>query len=107
MIPKRFIKIIANTFLLFCFLIGGFGILASVSAQESNSNLRIFYQGVLTDNLGRFVEDGRYNLRFVIYDAEIGGNIVWQEEYAFYEAITVKDGQFKILLGRIRCIYIR
>jgi len=70
-----------------------------VCAQEF-SNLRIFYQGSLTDSQGNPVEDGRYNMRFSIYDAQEGGNILWQEEYTFWDAVFVKEGKFQVILGR-------
>ena len=79
--------------------IGLFCLFNYLSAQES-ANLRIFYQGALTDSKGNPVEDGRYNMRFAIYDSQEGGNILWQEEYTFYNAIFVKDGKFQVILGR-------
>jgi len=71
---------------------------------ENLSNLRILYQGQLTDSGGNPLVDGRYNIRFVIYDEETQGNILWQEEYTFYNAISVGGGQFKVILGRVNPI---
>jgi len=71
-----------------------------ISAQEEQKSLRIMYQGNLTDSEGNVVDDGRYNMRFTIYDSKTEGGIVWQEEYVFYNTIFVKDGEFKVILGR-------
>jgi len=68
--------------------------------DESTKQLRILYQGILTDPEGNPVEDGQYNMGFRIYDAEEGGNILWQEEYTFYNAVFVKDSTLRVILGR-------
>jgi hypothetical protein len=72
----------------------------SVEAQEREKKLRIMYQGELTDSQGEAVEDGRYNMRFTIYDSKTEGDILWQEEYTFYNSIFVEEGVFKVILGR-------
>jgi len=78
------------------FLTLGFGIVRA----QNYSNLRIFYQGTLATSEGEPVEDGRYNMRFLIYDAQEGGNIIWQEEHSFYDAVFVRGGKFQVILGR-------
>lgn len=92
------------TILLMVVLVGSaFCFVKIANAQEDPeniSNLRILYQGQLTDSEGNSIGDGRYNIRFVIYDEETQGNILWQEEYTFYNALSVNDGQFKVILGR-------
>ena len=96
-------KLLITIFLTVILLIGGFCFVKIANAQEEPenlSNLRILYQGQLFDSEGNPLEDGRYNMRFVIYDEETQGNILWQEEYTFYNAISVKESQFKVILGR-------
>ncbi len=79
---------------------------ASVSAQEqggdagSGKSLRILYEGTLTDEEGTPVPDGRYNLRFNIWDSPQGGDLVWQEEYVYYEGAVVNKGTLRVVLGR-------
>lgn len=92
-------------FLLITFLLGGIFIFCSaemIKAQEEGNGLRILYQGNLSDGQGGPAKDGNYNMRFSIYDAETQGSIIWQEEYIFYNAIFVKNGKFKIILGRLK-----
>lgn len=67
---------------------------------EQPKTLRILYQGQLTDSEGNPIEDGRYNMRFEIYDAKEQGNVLWSGEYTFYNAISLQEGQFKVILGR-------
>ena len=67
--------------------------------QESSS-LRILYQGVLRDLEGNLASDGKYNMAFSIYDGEEGGKVLWEEEHSFYDSVLIKNGQFKIILGR-------
>ncbi len=67
-------------------------------------SIRIFYQGILSDLEGNPIKEGKYNLNFKIYDQEKAGNIIWQEEYTFYNALFIKDGNLKILLGRNNAI---
>jgi len=96
-------KLLITIFLTIILLISGFCFVKIVNAQEGPetvSNLRILYQGQLFDSAGNPLEDGRYNIRFVIYDEETQGNVLWQEEYTFYNALSVNEGQFKIILGR-------
>jgi hypothetical protein len=55
----------------------------------------ISYQGVLTDSNG-VVLNGTYDLTFNLYDAETGGNLVWEETY---QAVEVNNGIFNVILG--------
>jgi hypothetical protein len=68
--------------------------------QGPSDNLRILYQGTLNNTDGSPVPDGKYNMRFVIYDDEEQGNALWEEDQAFYDNVFIKDGKFKIILGR-------
>ena len=103
---KNFLKLTINLLLIISLLGAGFCFPRLVKAQEELSNLRILYQGNLSDSEGNPVEDGRYNIRFRIYDVQEEGDILWLEEYTFYNAIFVKDGQFKIILGRTDSIHL-
>jgi hypothetical protein len=97
----NFLKLIVSFLLIIVLLGGTFYFSESATAQEEVSDLRILYQGNLSDSEGNPVEDGKYNMRFAIYDSETEGNILWQEEHTFYNTIFVKDSQFKIILGRM------
>ena len=103
----KFKKIILNFLLIITFLSFSFCFVETIQAQEENSGLRILYQGNLLDGQGKPVEDGNYNMRFSIYDAEIKGNIIWQEEYVFYNAVSVKNSRFRIILGRINLLNLK
>ena len=115
MFYKKFhhLKLIISFFLVLSFLINGFLFSQPINAQEESSsssspdsfsNLRILYQGKISDSEGNLVKDGKYDMRFGIYDSETGGNILWREEYTFYNAVFVKDGQFKVILGGVNPI---
>jgi hypothetical protein len=97
---KNFLKLTISSLLIISFLGIGFCFPKLIKAQEEFSDLRILYQGSLLDSEGNLVEDGKYNMRFVIYDSETEGNILWQEEYTSYNAVFVRNSQFKIILGR-------
>lgn len=91
--------------ILISFILGGsFSFGKLVKAQEEDvgqiKKLRILYQGILSDSQGNPIEDGKYNIRFRIYDQHEEGNILWEEEHVFYNAIFIKNGNLKILLGR-------
>jgi hypothetical protein len=58
--------------------------------------MAINYQGRLTNASGQPVADGDYLVRFIIYDAPTGGNVLWDDDY---RAITVKSGLFTYALG--------
>lgn len=100
----NFTKLAVSITLTILLLGVSFSLTKIVNAQEEPenlSNLRILYQGQLFDSEGNPIADGRYNMRFRIYDAqEEWGNILWQEDYTFYNAISVEAGQFKVILGR-------
>lgn len=77
----------------------------SVSKAEANFDdqqfLRILFKGNLTDNEAKPLPAGKYNFKFLIYDQEVNGNLVWQEIFADDQKIEVNpDGFFKAVLGR-------
>ena len=51
------------------------------------------YQGQAVDNLGVPLQ-GPYTLTFRLYDADAGGNIVWQEQQA---NVPINKGHFSVL----------
>lgn len=58
------------------------------------------YQGTLIDsnNVSLY---GSYDLKFCIYDAAAGGNLLWAETQT---AVSVSDGIFSVLLGNITAL---
>ena len=57
------------------------------------------YQGRLMTTEGQPVADGDHQLTFTIYDAETGGNALWDETHP---SVAVKDGIFSVLLGSVK-----
>jgi len=57
----------------------------------------INYQGKLTDTDGNPVSDGTYSIVFRIYDADSGGNLLWEET----QSILAQKGIFSCLLGGV------
>ena len=55
-------------------------------------------QGVLRDPLGRTVDDGFYSLTFRMYDAQTGGDALWNETQG---SVNVKHGVFAVDLGSV------
>jgi hypothetical protein len=64
-------------------------------------NREINYQGKLADATNYVVPDGNYDMRFRIYDAYTGGNLLWTGNYttANGNPIQTTKGIFSILLG--------
>jgi len=56
----------------------------------------IYYQGQLEDADGNPAPDGFHLVRFVMYDAETGGNELWDSQY---QEIETHNGTFNIALG--------
>ncbi len=56
----------------------------------------ISHQGRLTDGAGTPVADGPYLIKFTIYDAPVGGSVLWN---AGFQSVTVVDGLFTYVLG--------
>lgn len=56
------------------------------------------YQGVLTDAGGVPVPDGAYDLTFSLYDAPVGGTLLWSETQT---GVPVQAGGFGVLLGSV------
>jgi hypothetical protein len=71
-------------------------------------NKQLNYQGKLQDADGITVPDGSYNIKFTIYDAASGGNILWTARESdgcgapfnpTAKSISVTSGVFSTLLG--------
>ena len=62
----------------------------------------INYQGKVTDAQGAPLT-GSYALTFRIYDAESGGNMLWEEAHS---GVVVDKGLFNILLGSVAALSI-
>ena len=56
----------------------------------------INYQGKVTESDNTVVPDGRYEIRFRIYDDDVLGNLEWDSGL---DSVDVSDGIFSILLG--------
>ncbi len=74
---------------------------AQVDFKKESQSLRILFKGTLTDNKGNLLPAGKYNFKFLIYDEELGGNLVWQEMFVGLHKVKVgTDGYFQVILGR-------
>jgi hypothetical protein len=67
------------------------------STQESARSY-IAYHGTLRGPDGKLLPNGAYKLTFRIYDSPAAGNQLWEEPH---DGVTVRDGQFSVLLGDI------
>lgn len=54
------------------------------------------YQGMITDDGGIPVDDDTYTMRFMIYDAESGGSLLWDSGDM---SVSTGGGVFSVLLG--------
>lgn len=62
----------------------------------------ITYQGKITDTDGIAPDNDDYNMRFSIYDAETGGNLLWQEVWdtdPSSSQVTITNGVFSVELN--------
>lgn len=56
------------------------------------------YAGRLSDETGKPVPDGAYDLAFTLYGTEAGGEPLWSEEQ---QGVAVSNGEFLATLGRV------
>ncbi|MEK7586402.1 MAG: hypothetical protein AAB453_00860 [Patescibacteria group bacterium] len=69
---------------------------------ESAINLKLNYQGKLTNASGVAVADLDYDMVFNLYTTATGGTAVWTESLtADANDVTVTDGLFSVLLGNV------
>jgi hypothetical protein len=65
-------------------------------AQQPDSVPKLInYQGKLTNAEGLTLQNGNYEVRFTLWDAASGGNLVWGED----RTITLIGGVFNVALG--------
>ena len=82
-----------------------FGLNITEVRSASGINSQLNYQGKLSDSSGVQVSDASYNMKFVIYDADSGGNCLWTSvgacDTADYGtvAVTTVNGVFSVALG--------
>jgi hypothetical protein len=75
---------------------------------EASINDTIVYQGkVVTSSTSVAIDDGEYNMRFVVYDAETSGNALWTEVWdgtnqgVDSAQVTITDGFFTVELNAL------
>ncbi len=73
-------------------------VLALVSAGHSTVPNLINFQGRLTTAAGTPVTDSAYTILFSIYDAPVGGSIIWSESIP---SVPISQGLFSVMLGTI------
>ncbi len=76
-------------------VVGILAIVFIITHTQSQVPRLISYQGVLTDTSGNVKPDGIYNITFRLYDAAIGGNMLWSET----QALSVEGGLMYATLG--------
>lgn len=69
--------------------------LTLVSSVMATIPYMVNYQGTLTDEMGKLLQDGYYNMTFRIYDVPTGGSPLWQES----QSVWVTRGLFHVWLG--------
>jgi len=74
------------------------GVQAQTPGGETAHGAMIPYSGRLTDGAGKPVADGAYDLSFVLYASEAGGEPLWSE---VQEKVPVIEGSFTTLLGSV------
>ena len=82
------------TIITFFFFILGFFLLSFAFPQIPHL---INYQAKLTDTQGNPVPDGTHQITFRLYDADSGGNLLWEET----QSLLITIGIFSCLLGGV------
>lgn len=67
-----------------------------IRQESEEAGLTVPYHGRLTDPAGNPVADGFYDLRFILFSVETGGEPLWEETQV---DVQVKSGEFSVLLG--------
>ena len=68
---------------------------AFAAVSHAATPTTINYQGRLATPSGTPVPDGSYSVVFTIYDASVGGNVLWTES----QSVKTSKGQFAVQLG--------
>ena len=90
--------IVAGVFGDFSILTSHFSIPAAEAATGINRVIN--YQGKVSSNAGSAVTNGTYNMRFKLFDAPTGGNILWSEPWTNATTrVTMTGGLFSVGLG--------
>lgn len=77
----------------------GLGVAQAVPpAQTGAAGITVPYVGRLTDEAGQPVSDGAYDFTFALYDAAVGGALLWTE---VQQGVAVSGGSFVASLGRV------
>jgi hypothetical protein len=61
----------------------------------------INYQGYLTDSHSSPVPNGSYDMRFYLFDAETGGNQLWNIPSGEQQSVSVNGGIYNVQLGAV------
>lgn len=69
-----------------------------ITTASAQAPREISYQGILTDDLGTPIADGNYSLTVRLYDAEVGGALLFAEAHP---AVAVSKGGFNVLVGGV------
>ena len=102
---KLFLLIVISI-LFFLVIGGGYQIEGIALAQSPNKDLEehsitVPYEAILTDNSGKIVDDGSYDLIFTLYNSEKIGIPLWSEEQ---EDLEVLNGRIQTSIGIIHPI---
>ncbi len=82
----------AHVFVMCCMIV-----IVAIAATTKAGDV-LTYQGRLTDASNNPVPDGLNALRFKIYDAPAGGNLLWQE---YNPGVQTASGMFSVRLGEL------
>ncbi|MFQ5493278.1 MAG: hypothetical protein ACE5DX_03920 [Candidatus Dojkabacteria bacterium] len=74
-------------------LLGLFAVPAA--AQNVTTRDTIDFSSRIVDENASAIPDGQYEMKFLIYDAQTGGNLLWSEQ----RQVTTRRGSFSIDLG--------
>ena len=72
-------------------------ILSFTAIMQAVEGGQINYRGTLINSAGRPVPDSSYQVKFAIYDDQLGGNNLWQS--SGYTTVATSGGNFECLLG--------
>ncbi len=59
------------------------------------------YQGKVTDEKGKILEEGDYHMKFRIWSTEDASKVLWEEVLTGENRVKIKNGIFKVSLGKI------
>jgi hypothetical protein len=62
---------------------------------------QVNFQGYLTDRHGDPLADGDYRMQFFLFDADTGGNQLWNPNSGETQMVTVTGGVYQVQLGAV------